>query len=103
PPPPPPTPEEIGALVPRVALYPHPLLAQVLMASTYPLEIVQAARWRQQNPKVEGTQLDDELKKQDWDDSVKSLISFPPVLTMMNDKLTWPGKLGTAFLAQPKT
>src|SRR5215813_1217226 len=102
PPPQAPSPGEIDQLVAPVALYPDPLLAQVLMASTYPLEIVQAARWRQQNPKVEGTQLDDELKKQDWDDSVKSLISFPPVLTMMNDKLDWTEKLGDAFLAQQK-
>src|SRR5262245_50132807 len=95
-------PEELEQIVAPVALYPDPLLAQVFMASTYPLEVVGAARWLRENPNVKGAQLDEALKKQTWDDSVKSLVSFPPVLTMMNDKLDWTQKLGDAFLAQQK-
>jgi Protein of unknown function (DUF3300) len=74
----------------------------VFMASTYPLEIVQAARWLRENPKLQGSQRDEALKKQSWDDSVKSLATFPEVLNMMNDKLDWTQKLGDAFLAQQK-
>jgi hypothetical protein len=93
-------PEEIEQLVAPIALYPDALLAQVLMASTYPLEVVEAARWQQKNPSLKDKALDDALKQQDWDPSVKSLASFPQVLTMMNDELAWTQKLGDAFLAQ---
>lgn len=92
-------PEELDQLVAPIALYPDPLLAQVLMASTYPLEIVQADRWVKQNPKVTGKALEDALQKQAWDPSVKSLTALPQVLTMMSDKLDWTQKLGDAFLA----
>jgi uncharacterized membrane protein YgcG len=83
-----------------IALYPDPLLAQVLMASTYPLEIVEAARWQKDNASLKDKALEDALQQQTWDASVKSLTAFPPVLTMMNDKLDWTQKLGDAFLAQ---
>ena len=92
--------EEIEQLVAPIALYPDPLLAQVLMASTYPLEVVEAARWQQQNPKLKDKALDDAVQQQTWDPSVKSLTAFPQVLTMLNDKLDWTQKLGDAFLAQ---
>jgi Protein of unknown function (DUF3300) len=92
-------PEELDALVAPIALYPDPLLAQVLMASTYPLEVVEAARWSKANPKVTGKDLEDAMLKQSWDASVKSLCSFPDTLAMMNDKLDWTQKLGDAFLA----
>jgi hypothetical protein len=95
-------PQELEQIVAPVALYPDPLLAQVFMASTYPLEVVEASRWERQNQSLKGAQLDEALKKQTWDDSVKSLVSFPPVLTMMNDKLDWTQKLGDAFLGQQK-
>ncbi|HUI25248.1 MAG TPA: DUF3300 domain-containing protein [Candidatus Kryptonia bacterium] len=95
-------PEEIDQVVAPVALYPDALLAQVLMASTYPLEIVQAARWAKENPNLEETALQDALQQQPWDPSVKSLCAFPQVLTMMNEKLDWTQKLGDAFLAQQK-
>ena len=85
-----------------IALYPDPLLAQVLMASTYPLEIVQAARFVKDNPNLKGDQLDEKLKDQTWDDSVKSLVVFPQVLALMDEKLDWTQKLGDAFLAQQK-
>ena len=95
-------PEELEALVAPVALYPDALLVQVLMASTYPLEVVEAARWAKENPGLKDQALQDALQKQTWDPSVKSLASFPTVLQMMNDKLDMTQKLGDAFLAQPK-
>ena len=85
-----------------VALYPDSLLAQVLMASTYPLEIVQAARFVKDNPNLKGDQLDEKLKDQTWDDSVKSLVVFPQVLALMDQKLDWVQKLGDAVLGQQK-
>lgn len=93
-------PEELQALVAPIALYPDPLLAQVLMASTYPLEVVQASRWSKANPKLMGKDLEDAMLKQTWDASVKSLCSFPDTLAMMNEKVDWTEKLGDAFLAQ---
>ena len=93
---------QLDQLVAPVALYPDSLLAQVLMASTYPLEVVEAARWVKANPKLTGDALDKALQKQTWDPSVKSLATFPQVLQMMNDKLDWTEQLGDAFLAQQK-
>jgi len=92
--------QQIEQLVAPIALYPDALVAQVLMASTYPLEIVQAARWSSTNPKVKGAALENAMQKQIWDASVKSLTAFPEVLRMMNDKLDWTQQLGNAFLAQ---
>ena len=76
--------------------------AQVMMAATYPLEVIQAARFVKANPKLKDTALNDELKKYDWDDSVKSLASFPQTLELMNEKIDWTQKLGDAFLGQRK-
>jgi hypothetical protein len=95
-------PEEIEALVAPIALYPDSVLAQVLMASTYPLEIVHAARWVKANPKVKGDAAVKAVENQPWDTSVKSLVAFPQILEPMNDKLDWTQKLGDAFLAQQK-
>ena len=72
------------------------------MASTYPLEVVQAARWAKTNSTLKGDQLTAALEKQPWDPSIKSLVNFPDVLHMMNEKLDWTQKLGDAFLAQQK-
>jgi hypothetical protein len=94
--------EELDQLVAPVALYPDSLLAQVLMASTYPLEVVQAARWAKANESLKGDALAAALEQQNWDPSVKSLVNFPQVLDMMNEKLDWTEKLGDAFLAQQK-
>ena len=96
------TPEQLEQVAAPVALYPDPLLAQVLMASTYPLEIVQAARFVRDHKDLKGAQLDEALKDQNWDDSVKSLVAFPEVLALMDGKLDWTQKLGDAFLAQQK-
>ena len=93
-------PEELEQIAAPIALYPDPLLAQIFMAATYPLEVVQAARFMKDHPNLKEAQLDEELKKQTWDDSVKSLCTFPPVLSMMNEKLDWTQKLGDAVLAQ---
>ena len=91
---------QLDQLVAPIALYPDALVAQVLMASTYPLEVVQADRWAKTNKTLKGDKLDDALTKQDWDDSVKALVATPTVLTMMNDDLDWTQKLGDAVLAQ---
>src|SRR5215510_3908528 len=93
-------PEQIDALVSPIALYPDTLLAEVLMASTYPLEVVQAARWVEQNKNLKGDALKAEVDKQGWDESIKSLTATPDVLKMMSDKLDWTQKLGDAVLAQ---
>ena len=95
-------PEELEQIAAPIALYPDPLVAQILMASTYPLELVQGARFAKANASLKGVQLDEALKKEPWDDSVKSLVSFPQVLTMMNEKLDWTQNLGDAFLGQQK-
>jgi len=95
-------PEELEQLVAPIALYPDGLLAQALMASTYPLEVVEAARFAKTNPNLKGEELDSALRERSWDPSVKSLLSFPQVLTMMDERLDWTQKLGDAFLAQQK-
>src|SRR5688572_1025504 len=95
-------PEELEQIVAPIALYPDTLLAQVFMASTYPLEIVQAARWSKAHPEVKGDAVAKEMEKQVWDASVKSLVAFPDVLKMMDEKIDWTQKLGDAFLAQQK-
>ncbi|MGY6126680.1 DUF3300 domain-containing protein [Paraburkholderia strydomiana] len=95
-------PEEIEALVAPIALYPDSVLSQVLMASTYPLEIVHAARWVKSNPKVTGDAAVKAVANEPWDVSVKSMVAFPQILEPMNDKLDWTQKLGDAFLAQQK-
>ncbi len=94
--------EELDQILAPIALYPDSLLAQIFMASTYPLEVVQADRWAKQNTSLKGNTLTAALEKQPWDPSVKSLVNFPQVLTMMSEKLDWTQKLGDAFLAQQK-
>ena len=91
---------ELDQLVAPIALFPDALLAQVLMASTYPIELVYADRWIAGNPGLKGTALEDALQSQTWDPAVKSLTTFPQVLQMMSSKLDWTQKLGDAFLAQ---
>ncbi|MEO8674429.1 MAG: DUF3300 domain-containing protein [Casimicrobiaceae bacterium] len=99
-PPPAPLPQDkLDALLAPIALYPDQLLGQVLMAATYPLEVVEAARFADQNKELKGDALENALKDKTWDPSVISLASFPQVLAMMNDKLEWTQQLGDAFLA----
>jgi hypothetical protein len=93
-------PEELDQLVAPIALYPDPLLAEVLMASAYPLDIVQADRWLRSHKNLKGDQLKAALAKEDWDDSIKSLAATPDVLAMMSEKLDWTEKLGDAVVDQ---
>ena len=93
-------PEQLEALVAPIALYPDELLANVLAASTYPLEVVQADRWLKERKNLKGDALRTEVEKQSWDDSIKALASTAEVLTMMSDKLDWTKSLGDAVLAQ---
>lgn len=94
--------EELDQLLAPIALYPDDLLTNVLIASTYPLDVVQAARWRREpaNAKLKGDPLVKALEAKEWDPSIKSLVQFPDVLKLMSDKLEWTQKLGDAFLAQ---
>lgn len=91
---------QLDQLVAPIALYPDTLLAQVLMASTYPLEVVQADRFAKANKSLKDDALESALAKQDWDASVKQLVYTPTVLDMMNEKLDWTQALGDAVLAQ---
>jgi hypothetical protein len=95
--------EELDQILAPIALYPDALVSQVLIASTYPLEIVQADRFAKQNSSLKGDALTKALEGQSWDPSVKSLVNFPQVVTMMSEKLDWTQKLGDAFLADEKS
>lgn len=92
--------EELTQMLAPIALYPDSLVAQVLMASTYPLELVEAERWRRQNTALQGDELDNALKEKSWDPSVKSLCHVPDLLFSLSEKLDQTRKLGDAFLAQ---
>jgi hypothetical protein len=93
---------QLDQLVAPVALYPDPLLSQMLMASTYPLEVVEAAHWVQEpaNKSLTGDALTASLKNQNWDPSVMALVPFPRVLAVMTNQVQWMEQLGNAFLAQ---
>jgi uncharacterized membrane protein YgcG len=93
-------PAELDQLLAPIALHPDPLLSELLIASTYPLEVVQADRWAKSNTALKGDALTAALAKQSWDDSVKSLVQVPSVLAMMSEQLDWTQKLGDAVLAQ---
>jgi len=95
--------QELDQLLAPIALYPDALVAQILMASTYPLEVVEAARWTKEHPNVKEKALEDEMQKQTWDESVKALTAVPQVLKQMNENLSWTQKLGDAFLADQAT
>jgi hypothetical protein len=94
------TADQLNDLVAPIALYPDGLLSQVLVASTYPLEVVEAQQWLQENPTLSGTQLTDAAKQQPWDPSVQALVAFPDVLKRLNQNIRWTTDLGNAFLAQ---
>ena len=101
--PPPPaqqSPQELRQLVAPIALYPDALVAQILAASTYPTEIVEADRWMQSHPKLKGDDLPKEVDKQPWDPSVKALTQFPSVLENMDKNLSWTSSLGDAYANQ---
>jgi hypothetical protein len=91
---------EIDQMLAPVALYPDPLLSQLLMAATFPMEVVEAARWSRAHPGVEGDAAVRMVQDFEWDPSVKSLVAFPQVLTRMDENLEWTQKLGEAFIVQ---
>ncbi len=93
-------PQQLDNLVAPLALYPDPLLSQVLVAATYPLEVVEANQWLQQNRSLTGTALMDAARQQNWDPSVQALVAFPDVLARMNQDVRWTTDLGNAFLGQ---
>ncbi|MGD0400177.1 MAG: DUF3300 domain-containing protein [Syntrophobacteraceae bacterium] len=93
-------PEELNQMLAPVALYPDSLLANVLVAATFPLEVVAADRWVKQNKDLKGDQMNAALDKMKWDLSVKALAPFPEILAMMSEQLEWTQTLGNAFLAQ---
>jgi hypothetical protein len=92
--------EELDQMLAPIALYPDSLLAQILVASTYPAQVTEADRWVRENGNLKGDALNSALDRMDWDLSVKALVPFPQVLAMMDDKLSWTDRLGEAFLAQ---
>jgi uncharacterized protein DUF3300 len=105
-PPPPPvaesaslTSDQLDDLVAPIALYPDTLLSQVMVASTYPLEVVQAYQWLQQHPDLKGEALTSAAQQQSWDPSVQALVAFPDVLKRLNEDVGWTTRLGNAFLA----
>ncbi len=92
--------EELDQILAPIALYPDSLLAQILMASTYPIEVVQADRWVKQYRNLPPDALNDVLDRQSWDPSVKALVPFPNILSMMSERIDWTQMVGDAFLAQ---
>jgi hypothetical protein len=94
------TQQELDQMLAPIALYPDSLLSQILMASTYPIEVVQAARWSRAHPNLTGDQAVKAVEQQNWDPSVKSLVAFPQILAMLDEKLDWTQRLGDAFLSQ---
>jgi len=93
--------DQLDALVAPIALYPDPLLAQVLAASTYPVEIVQLQQWMDKHPELVGEALAAAIEKQTWDPSVKGLAGVHDVVKRLGDDIQWTADLGNAFLAQP--
>src|SRR6202049_4673182 len=94
------SPQELQQLVAPIALYPDALVAQILAASTYPTEIVEADRWMQNHSDLKGEKLAGEVDKQSWDPSVKALAQFPSVLQNMDKNLSWTSSLGEAYANQ---
>ena len=96
------SPEQLEQLVAPIALYPDSLVAQILAASTYPTQIVEAERWLQQNQSLQGQALADAVNQLPWDPSVKALTAFPSVLANMDQNLSWTQSLGDAYYNQPQ-
>ena len=94
------SPDELDSLVAPIALYPDPLLTQVLAASTYPLEIVQLEQWLDKNKSLKDKALADAVAQQSWDPSVQALAAFPAVVDKLANNIQWTTDLGNAFLAQ---
>jgi len=93
--------EELDQMLAPIALYPDALLSQVLMASTYPADVAEAAKWSKANPKQKGDAAVTAVQDKPWDNSVKSLVAFPQALATLAEKPEWVQRVGDAFLAQP--
>ena len=95
------SPDQLADLVAPIALYPDPLLGQILVVSTYPQELMAAAQWLQYNGNLQGPQLMGAAQQQNWDPSIQALVAFPNVIAMLTSNMQWTAELGQAFLAQP--
>src|SRR5262249_9814507 len=93
-------PEQLDSLVAPIALYPDPMLSQVLVASTYPLEIIQLQQWLTRNKNLKDKALVDAVSKQPWDASIQAMAALPDVVKRLSDDIQWTTDLGNAFLAQ---
>ncbi|MFC4656593.1 DUF3300 domain-containing protein [Rheinheimera marina] len=91
---------QLDAMLAPIALYPDTVLSHVLIASTYPLEVIKAHRWAEEHPNLKGEDAVNAVENQDWDPSVKALVAFPELLQRMSDDIDWTQRLGDAFLAQ---
>src|SRR6201988_2509101 len=92
--------DQLDSLVAPIALYPDPLLSQTLVASTYPLEVIQLQQWLDKNKGLKDKALADAVEKQDWDPSIQALATLPDVVKRLSENITWTTDLGNAFLAQ---
>lgn len=92
--------EELAQMLAPIALYPDSLLSQILMASTYPIEVIEADRWVRKNPQLQGDSLDEALLAQNWDPSVQAMCHFPTILALMSERIAETTNIGNAFLAQ---
>lgn len=92
--------DQLDSLVAPIALYPDPLLSQTLVASTYPLEVIQLQQWLQKNKNLKGKALTDAVRKQEWDPSIQAMAQFPDVVKRLAENIKWTADLGNAFLAQ---
>ncbi len=92
--------EQLDSLVAPIALYPDPMLSQTLVASTYPLEIIQLQQWLEKNKNLKDKALAEAVKKQDWDPSIQAMAALPEVVKQMSENIKWTTDLGNAFLAQ---
>jgi len=93
-------PDQLDSLVAPIALYPDPMLSQVLVASTYPLEVIQLQQWLAQHKDLKDKALADAVEKQDWDPSIQSLAGLPDLVKLLSENIKWTTDLGNAFLAQ---
>ena len=89
---------ELAQTLAPIALYPDTLLTHILIASTYPIEVIEAERWLNKNSQLTAAQVEKKAQKKDWDASIKALLAFPRVITKLSEDLTWMQKLGDAFL-----
>ena len=94
------SPDQLDSLVAPIALYPDGMLSQVLVASTYPLEIIQLQQWLEGNKDLKDAALSEAVKKQDWDPSIQAMAGLPTVVKRLADDIKWTADLGNAFLAQ---